>query len=117
MPEARSSRSTSPPSRTVREPMSRALVVDDDLTFLLGVAELVEREGFSTATARSLAEARAQLKEHPPDVVIVDLRLPDGGGLELLDALPPGSRTEVIVITGHASVDSVIEALRLGVLD
>jgi len=97
--------------------MSRALVVDDDLTFLLGVAELVEREGFSTATARSLAEARAQLQENPPDVVIVDLRLPDGGGLELLDALPAGSRTEVIVITGHASVDSVIEALRLGVLD
>jgi two-component system, NtrC family, response regulator HydG len=97
--------------------MSRALVVDDDLTFLLGVAELVEREGFSTATARSLAEARAELKKEPPDVVIVDLRLPDGGGLELLDDLPAGSRTEVIVITGHASVESVIEALRLGVLD
>ena len=97
--------------------MSRALVVDDDLTFLLGVAELVEREGFSTATARSLAEARAELKKDPPDVVIVDLRLPDGGGLELLDDLPAGSRTEVIVITGHASVESVIGALRLGVLD
>jgi DNA-binding NtrC family response regulator len=97
--------------------MSRALVVDDDLSFLTAEADLVQREGFATTTATSLAEARTRLQEDPPDVVLVDLMLPDGRGLELLNDLPPGARTEFIIITGHASVDSVIEALRCGVLD
>jgi two-component system, NtrC family, response regulator HydG len=97
--------------------MSRALVVDDDLSFLTAEAELVQREGFATTTATSLAEARAQLQTDPPDVVLVDLMLPDGRGLDLMNDLPPGARTEFIIITGHASIDSVIEALRCGVLD
>ena len=97
--------------------MSRALVVDDDLGFRMAVAELVGREGFQTITAASLAEAREQLAGDPPDVVLVDLMLPDGSGLDLLRDLPPGGATEVIVITGHASVEAVIEALRRGVLD
>jgi len=97
--------------------MSRALVVDDDLSFMMAVAELVQREGFAVDTAGTLAEARQHLASDPPDVVLVDLKLPDGGGLELLADLPAGTGTEVIVITGHASVDAVIEALRRGVLD
>jgi len=97
--------------------MSRALVVDDDLSFMIGVAELVQREGFETTTANSLGEARSRLKEDPPDVVLVDLMLPDGRGLELLSEVPPGARTEFIIVSGHATVESVIEALRCGVLD
>ena len=97
--------------------MPRALVVDDDLNFRSGLAELVQREGFTVATAGTLAEARPMLTEDPPDVVLMDLGLPDGGGLELLELPPPGSRIEFIVITGIASVESVIDALRTGVLD
>ena len=97
--------------------MPRALLVDDDLSFLMGVAELVGREGFEVATANDLKQARAALEAHTPDVVIADLMLPDGRGIELLGDLPTGARTELIVITGHASVESVIEALRAGVLD
>ena len=97
--------------------MPRALVVDDDVNFRSGLAELVQREGFTVSTAGSLAEAKPTLTEDPPDVVLMDLGLPDGGGLDLLELPPPGSRTEFIVITGMASVDSVIDALRHGVLD
>ncbi len=97
--------------------MSRALVVDDDLSFMMGVAELVQREGFETTTANSLGEARTRLQVDPPDVVLVDLMLPDGRGIELLADLPPGARTEFIILSGHATVESVIEALRCGVLD
>jgi two-component system response regulator AtoC len=97
--------------------MPRALVVDDDVSIRVGLAELVEREGFVVATANNLAQAREQLAADPPDVVIADLMLPDGQGIELMADLPPRARTEFIVITGHASVDSVIEALRAGVLD
>jgi two-component system, NtrC family, response regulator AtoC len=97
--------------------MPRALVVDDDPSYLMGVAELVGREGYTTRTAKSLEQAREQLKEELPDVVLCDLMLPDGQGLELLKDLPPGQRTEFIIITGHAGVESVIDALRTGVLD
>src|SRR5205809_4959036 len=97
--------------------MSRALIVDDDLGFRIGVTELVQREGFEVTAASDLAEARQRLAQDPPDVVIVDLMLPDGSGIDLLRDLPAEARTEVIVITGHASVDSVIEAPRAGVLD
>ena len=97
--------------------MPRALVVDDDVNFRSGLAELVQREGFTVAIAATLAEARPTLTEDPPEVVLMDLGLPDGGGLELLEVPPPGSRTEFIVITGIASVESAVDALRNGVLD
>ena len=98
--------------------MARALIVDDDLGFRLGLAEAVGREGLEVATAGSLAEARADVARAAPDVVLLDLSLPDGSGMELLPDLealpePPG----VILITGQATVETAVEALRRGVAD
>jgi len=97
--------------------MPQALIVDDEPNALSAMAELVEHEGFSTVTAGTLADARAHLAQDKPDVVLVDLMLPDGSGLSLLDEMDPARRAEVILISGHASVDSAIAALRVGVLD
>jgi DNA-binding NtrC family response regulator len=97
--------------------MPVALVVDDDPNSLSALAELVENEGFATVTAGTLADARARLATTPPDVVLVDLMLPDGGGLDILPELDPTHRAEVILITGNATVDSAVAALRIGVLD
>ena len=97
--------------------MPVALVVDDDPNSLSALAELVENEGFATVTAGTLADARARLASTPPDVVLVDLMLPDGGGLDILPDLDPTHRAEVILITGNATVDSAVAALRIGVLD
>jgi two-component system response regulator AtoC len=97
--------------------MPHALVVDDDLSFALGLAEAVGREGFSTATARSVKEARAEIAGAAPDVLITDLQLPDANGLELLDALEDRPEAQVILVTGHASVETAVEALRRGVAD
>jgi two-component system response regulator AtoC len=96
--------------------MPHALVVDDDANFLLPLAELVEREGFSTGVASSLRDARTLIASRTPDLVLIDLFLPDGKGLDLLDGLDT-TATEVVLITGHASVDTAVQALRQGVTD
>jgi len=97
--------------------MPEALLVDDDRLHLQGLAQLIEGEGFRTRTAASLEEARQQLAERVPDVIVTDLMLPDGSGLELRADLDVAGRTEVILITGHASVESAVQALRDGALD
>ena len=97
--------------------MPLALIVDDEANSLTAMAQIVELEGFSAVTASSLAEARARLAQQPPDLILTDLMLPDGQGLELLEDLDPARRTEVILITGNATADSAIDALRGGVLD
>jgi two-component system, NtrC family, response regulator AtoC len=97
--------------------MPQALIVDDDLNFLLGLAEVVTGEGFTARTAKSLAEARKELGNGIPDIVLIDLNLPDGSGMELLEQLEGTPRPEVILITGHASVETAVDALRKGVAD
>ena len=97
--------------------MPHALIVDDHSGTLSSLAELVERHGFSTSSARSLADARKQLQEQPPDVVLLDLHLPDGEGMTLLDDLDPASSPAIVLITGQASLDSAVDALRRGVSD
>jgi DNA-binding NtrC family response regulator len=96
--------------------MPHALIVDDDLNFRLGIAEVVGREGFTTATAGSLAEARSMIGEKDPDVVLTDLQLPDGSGLDLLPDLQERN-AETILVTGHASVETAVDALRQGAAD
>jgi len=97
--------------------MPHALAVDDDPNFLNALAELIEGQGFTTNTATTLRDARERMLHRQPDIALIDLRLPDGSGLELLRELEGQPATEVIVITGHADVDSAIEALRIGAAD
>src|SRR2546425_8709391 len=100
--------------------MADALLVDDDVSFQAALAELVRAEGFSVETAASLGEARTYLSEHMPDLALVDLKLPDGSGLELLQLLreiDSQVATEIVLITGNATVDSAVEALRSGASD
>lgn len=97
--------------------MPHALVVDDDVTNLEAMTELVEREGFTTVSAVTLKDARALLEERMPDVVLIDLFLPDGRGIDLLKDLEGKPGTDVVLITGNASVETAIEALRMGVAD
>jgi DNA-binding NtrC family response regulator len=94
-----------------------ALLVDDEADFRDTLAELVRREGFETACVPSLAEARRALAERHPDLVLVDLSLPDGCGLDLLGDPELGDRAEIVVITGHGTVDSAVQAMLDGCLD
>src|SRR5207253_4722077 len=98
-------------------PMSHVLIVDDDANTREALAVLAEQDGFTTALAGSVAEARIQLVRQRPDVVVMDLRLPDGSGMDLFEDLEDRSSIETILITGHASVESAVEALRMGASD
>jgi two-component system response regulator AtoC len=97
--------------------MPHALAVDDDPNFLSALAELIEGQGFTTNTACTLRDARAQVSHRTPDVALVDLYLPDGSGIDLLKDLELGNSTEVVLMTGHADVESAVQALRLGASD
>jgi len=97
--------------------MPRALIIDDDEAFRTVFVDLVAREGFAISQASTIEEARARFREDQPDVVLTDLRLGDGKGTDLFDEMEAGRRTEMVVITGHASVDTAVEALRKGASD
>jgi DNA-binding NtrC family response regulator len=97
--------------------MSHALVVDDDSDSAETMAMLIANEGFTVATAGSLRDARRQMSLQEPDIVLLDLVLPDGSGMELFNDAKVLPNTEVVLITGHASLDTSIQALRLGAAD
>jgi two-component system response regulator AtoC len=97
--------------------MPHALIVDDDPDMVGWLQEVVRLEGFTSSSAQTLQGAREQLSSRRPDVVLTDLRLPDGEGIELARELPPSDAPELIVVTGHATVDSAVAALRAGATD
>ncbi len=94
----------------------RALVVDDDPDITAVLTELVEREGFAVTSATTLAQAREEIAATVPDIVLVDIHLPDGSGLDLLEGVGPAA-PEVVLITGQASVETAVDALRRGAAD
>ncbi|MEO8605119.1 MAG: sigma-54 dependent transcriptional regulator [bacterium] len=96
--------------------MPHALVVEDDRAALDALLELVEHHGFSVRGETSVLGARHALQTRAADLLLVDLTLPDGSGLELIDdASAIGA--QVVLITGNASVDTAVEALRRGAAD
>ncbi len=97
--------------------MAHALIVDDDADVVDWLQEVARMEGFTVARAHSLKDARIELGRQHPEVLLTDLRLPDGEGIELVRELEKPEATEVIVVTGHATVDSAVAALRAGAND
>ncbi len=95
----------------------RALIVEDDPDLRASVALLVAKRDFEVREAGSLEKARALLSEEPCDFVLLDLSLPDGGGLELLDEVDDDNGPEFVIMTGNTAAETAIAALRAGALD
>ncbi|MCC5871610.1 MAG: response regulator [Gammaproteobacteria bacterium] len=96
----------------------RLLLVDDDAVFRDVLGAALRRRGFEVRVAADVAAARGMLEGFHPQRAIVDLKLPDGSGLELvarLAALDPAPR--VLVLTGYASIATAVEAVKLGAVN
>lgn len=98
--------------------MPDALLVDDDTQYALALCELIEQEDFHVSICGTIEEALTHLESKVPDVVLVDIMLPDGSGIDLIRKIEAlASHTRVLVITGHAAIDTTVAALRAGVED
>jgi len=97
--------------------MPRILVLDDDDIIRTVVSERLKRAGFEVVLARTLAEARAAVKGAHPDAALLDVRLPDGEGTEILREFVEEGDVPCVMMTAHATVESAVEALRMGAAD
>ncbi len=93
----------------------KVLLVDDEEEFVEILAERLEFRGFSVSTAFNGDDAVSRLKEHEPDVVILDVLMPGKDGIQTLKEIKQISPlVEVIMLTGHATVGTAIEGMKLG---
>ncbi|MEA2339688.1 MAG: two-component system, NtrC family, response regulator PilR, partial [Thermoanaerobaculia bacterium] len=94
------------------------LIVDDEASLRDILSIVFEEEGWRVETAGSVAEARVGLAKNEPDLVLCDLMLPDGSGIDLLREIKIAAPSvAVIMITAHTSTKTAVEALKAGALD
>ncbi|MEN0036895.1 MAG: sigma-54 dependent transcriptional regulator [Cellvibrio sp.] len=91
--------------------MAEVLLVDDDKRFLEATVQLLGLLGHRVTAADSVAQARELVSKNQYTHMILDLIMPDGSGLHILEALPPKSNTKITLITGHPSIKSIVKNL------
>lgn len=94
------------------------LLVDDDESFVKRLAKAMEKRGFLPETAESVAEGKAIALSRPPAFAVVDLRLEDGNGLDVVEALRekrPDCR--IVVLTGYGAIATAVAAVKIGAID
>ena len=97
---------------------SRLLLVEDTPSLSMVYEQVLRRAGHPVATAATLAEARAQFEALRPRLVLLDLQLPDGDGLDFLDRLhAEAPEVRVIVVTANGSINRAVQAMRAGAFD
>ena len=94
------------------------LLVDDDEAFLKRLARAMEKRGFECVTAGSVAAGKTLAAARPPAYAVVDLRLEDGNGLDVVEALRarrPDCR--IVVLTGYGAIATAVAAVKIGAID
>jgi len=94
------------------------LIVEDDKSFLQRLARAMESRGFTVTTAESVAEGLTQLETTSPAFAVVDMRLDDGNGLDVISALKrrrPDARA--IILTGYGNIATAVNAVKLCAVD
>ncbi|HAL44766.1 MAG: sigma-54-dependent Fis family transcriptional regulator [Planctomycetes bacterium GWF2_42_9] len=94
------------------------LIVDDDKIILDSLCEFLKLEGYSILGADSFKQAISRLQKNKFSLVITDVNLPDGSGFELLNLIKQNyPQTVVIIVTGYGTIESAVEAIKLGAYD
>jgi two-component system response regulator RegA len=94
------------------------LIVEDDKSFLQRLARAMEGRGFAVTTAESVADGLTRLETTSPAFAVVDMRLEDGNGLDVISALKrrrPDARA--IILTGYGNIATAVNAVKLGAVD
>ena len=94
------------------------LIVEDDKSFLMRLARAMEGRGFSVTTAESVSEGLMQVERAAPAFAVVDMRLGDGNGLDVIARLKerrPDARG--VVLTGYGNIATAVSAVKLGAFD
>ncbi len=98
--------------------ISTLLLVDDDRVFLRCLQRVMERRNYIVTACDTCAEARERIATQPFDFAVLDLRLSDGSGLDLLAALNEASpRTRAVILTGYGNIATAVTATKFGAID
>jgi two-component system response regulator RegA len=99
-------------------PDASLLLVDDDKPFLTRLARAMEARGFTVDTAESVEEAVAKARAAAPAYAVVDMRLGDGNGLDVVAAIRESrSDTRTVILTGYGNIATAVTAVKLGAMD
>lgn len=99
-------------------PGRHLLVIDDDTTFRRTLVRAMERRGFSVIDAETVAEGLALLDGHAPDYAIIDMRLADGSGLDIVAALRERhADCRVVMLTAYGNIATAVAAVKAGAVD
>ncbi|WP_246715292.1 ActR/PrrA/RegA family redox response regulator transcription factor [Aestuariivirga litoralis] len=94
------------------------LLVDDDKPFLTRLGKAMESRGFEVRIADTVAQGISEVKKEPPMYAVVDLRLSDGNGLDVIEALHAAKAdARVVVLTGYGNIATAVTAVKLGAID
>ncbi len=98
-------------------PAASVLVVDDELLFAKAVVRHLQKSGYHCTHAPTLVAARDSVAELEPDIILLDMRLPDGSGLDFLRQLRETSNVPVVVMTAYGEVDDAVLAMKYAASD
>jgi len=94
------------------------LIVEDDRPFRERLARAMESRGFTVSIAENVAQGIARAKESPPAFAVVDLKLEDGNGLDVVETLHTSRRdARVVVLTGFGNIATAVAAVKYGAID
>lgn len=94
------------------------LLVDDDENFVNRLGRAMEKRGFQPISTRSRAEAMQAIRTSPPAYAVIDLRLEDGSGLDVVEALREArDDARIIVLTGYGAIATAVAAVKMGATD
>ncbi|MCB2169526.1 MAG: sigma-54 dependent transcriptional regulator [Deltaproteobacteria bacterium] len=98
--------------------MKKALIIDDDRNILTTLAMYLEDKGFEVTTAESGESGLHKLRSVMPDLVLLDMKLPDRDGLDILkEVTTSGIKTQVLMVTAYATIETAVSAVKMGAFD